>query len=77
MAIFVTGSTGYIGAHIVANLLEECGESLNLLVRAKNTEEARERLKGLEAEAIAALHPFGARAGALQEAARFVARRRS
>jgi farnesyl diphosphate synthase len=39
--------------------------------------EARERLKGLEAEAIAALHPFGARAGALQEAARFVAQRRS
>jgi farnesyl diphosphate synthase len=39
--------------------------------------EARERLKGLEAEAIAALRPFGARAGALQEAARFVARRRS
>ena len=38
---------------------------------------ARERLKGLEAEAIAALHPFGARAGALKEAARFVAHRRS
>jgi farnesyl diphosphate synthase len=38
---------------------------------------ARERLKGLEAEAIAALHPFGARAGALKEAARFVAQRRS
>ena len=44
MAIFVTGSTGYIGAHIVANLLDECGESLNLLVRAKNPQEARERL---------------------------------
>ena len=38
---------------------------------------ARERLKGLEAEAIAALRPFGARAGALKEAARFVAQRRS
>jgi farnesyl diphosphate synthase len=38
---------------------------------------ARERLKDLEAEAIAALHPFGARAAALKEAARFVARRRS
>jgi farnesyl diphosphate synthase len=38
---------------------------------------ARERLKDLEAEAIAALHPFGARAGALKEAARFVAQRRS
>ncbi|MGB6483868.1 MAG: SDR family oxidoreductase [Candidatus Acidiferrales bacterium] len=44
MAIFVTGSTGYIGAHIVANLLDECGEPLNLLVRAKNPQEARERL---------------------------------
>ena len=39
--------------------------------------EARERLKGLEADAIAALHPFGGRAGALKEAARFVAQRRS
>ncbi|MFZ0334378.1 MAG: SDR family oxidoreductase [Candidatus Acidiferrales bacterium] len=44
MAIFVTGSTGYIGAHIVANLFDECGESLNLLLRAKNPQEARERL---------------------------------
>jgi thioester reductase-like protein len=44
VAIFVTGSTGYIGAHIVANLLDECGESLNLLVRAKNQQEAHERL---------------------------------
>lgn len=44
MAIFVTGSTGYIGAHIVANLLSECDESLNLLVRAKNAAEGRERL---------------------------------
>ncbi|MGC1106867.1 MAG: SDR family oxidoreductase [Candidatus Acidiferrales bacterium] len=44
MAIFITGSTGYIGAHIAANLLDECGEPLNLLVRAKNPQEARERL---------------------------------
>jgi thioester reductase-like protein len=44
VAIFVTGSTGYIGAHIVANLLDECGEPLNLLVRARNPQEARERL---------------------------------
>jgi thioester reductase-like protein len=44
VAIFVTGSTGYIGAHIVANLLDECGEPLDLLVRAKNPQEARERL---------------------------------
>lgn len=44
MAIFITGSTGYIGAHVVANLLGECGEPLNLLVRAKTPQEARERL---------------------------------
>jgi thioester reductase-like protein len=44
MAIFITGSTGYIGAHIAANLLVECSEPLNLLVRAKNQQEARERL---------------------------------
>jgi len=44
VAIFVTGVTGYIGAHVVANLLEESGDSLNLLVRAKTSQEARERL---------------------------------
>lgn len=44
MAIFVTGATGYIGAHVAANLLEESGEPLNLLVRAKSEQEACERL---------------------------------
>lgn len=44
VAIFITGSTGYIGAHIASNLLEECSERLNLLVRAKSQQEARERL---------------------------------
>ncbi len=38
---------------------------------------ARRKLARLEAEAIAALQPFGARAAVLQEAARFVSRRRS
>ncbi len=44
MAIFLTGSTGYIGAHIAANLLERQGASLNLLVRAADAHEAEVRL---------------------------------
>jgi thioester reductase-like protein len=49
VAIFLTGSTGYIGAHIAANLLTEHGASLNLLVRARDAREAEERLwRGLQ-----------------------------
>jgi len=44
VAIFLTGSTGYIGAHIAANLLRDYGASLNLLVRAKDPQQAEERL---------------------------------
>lgn len=44
MAIFLTGSTGYIGAHVAANLLQEHGASLNVLVRARDTQEAELRL---------------------------------
>lgn len=44
MAIFVTGSTGYLGSYVVAGLLTGHADPLNLLVRAKNEEEARERL---------------------------------
>ena len=44
MAILLTGSTGYIGAHIAANLLSDHADPLNVLVRAKNPEEARGRL---------------------------------
>ncbi len=44
MAIFLTGSTGYIGAHVASNLLAEHGERLNLLVRARDEQEGRERL---------------------------------
>ena len=44
MATFLTGSTGYIGAHIAANLLEGSQEPLNLLVRARDDREARVRL---------------------------------
>src|ERR1700733_8529168 len=44
MAIFLTGSTGYIGAHVAANLLRDHGASLNVLVRAKDGGEAQGRL---------------------------------
>ena len=44
MAIFLTGSTGYIGAYVAANLLRDYGASLNLLVRARDAQEAEDRL---------------------------------
>ena len=44
VAIFLTGSTGYIGAYVAANLLSEHGASLNLLVRARDAHEAEDRL---------------------------------
>ena len=44
MAIFVTGSTGYLGSYLVAGLLREHRDPLNLLVRASSKQEARERL---------------------------------
>ena len=44
MAIFLTGSTGYIGAHIASILLDRHADRLNLLVRAKTEQEASERL---------------------------------
>ncbi|MBI3952020.1 MAG: SDR family oxidoreductase [Acidobacteria bacterium] len=44
MAIFITGSTGYLGAHVAANLLQDHTDSLNLLVRAKDQHEAEVRL---------------------------------
>ena len=44
MAIFLTGSTGYIGAHVAANLLDGHGASLNVLVRARDPREAQLRL---------------------------------
>ena len=46
MAIFLTGSTGYIGAHVAVNLLRDHGAPLNLLVRAREPQEAEERLWG-------------------------------
>jgi long-chain acyl-CoA synthetase len=44
VAIFLTGSTGYIGAHIATNLLTDHSDPLNLLVRARDEQEAHERL---------------------------------
>jgi thioester reductase-like protein len=44
VAIFLTGATGYIGAHIAANLLEGSAESLNVLVRGRAKKEAQARL---------------------------------
>jgi thioester reductase-like protein len=44
MAIFLTGASGYLGSYLTAGLLREHGEPLNLLVRAKSDQEARERL---------------------------------
>jgi thioester reductase-like protein len=44
VAIFLTGATGYIGAHVAANLLETHGAALNLLVRGKDPQDAATRL---------------------------------
>jgi thioester reductase-like protein len=44
MAIFLTGSTGYLGSYLAAGLFTEHRDRLNLLVRAKTDQEARERL---------------------------------
>jgi len=44
VAILLTGSTGYIGAHIASNLLTGHSDPLSLLVRARDQQEAHERL---------------------------------
>ena len=44
MAIFLTGSTGYIGAHVAANLLNRHSASLNVLVRGQDAEQSALRL---------------------------------
>ncbi len=44
MAIFLTGSTGYLGSYLVAGLFAGYPDKLNLLVRAKSEQAARERL---------------------------------
>jgi thioester reductase-like protein len=44
MAIFLTGSTGYLGSYLVAGLWTGHADRLNLLVRATSEPEAHERL---------------------------------
>jgi thioester reductase-like protein len=44
VAIFLTGSTGYIGAHVAANLLQDHDAALNLLVRARDAHDGELRL---------------------------------
>ncbi|MSO20475.1 MAG: NAD-dependent epimerase/dehydratase family protein [Acidobacteria bacterium] len=44
MAIFLTGSTGFVGSHIAAGLLDRSSEPLNLLVRARDDHDAELRL---------------------------------
>src|SRR5262249_17035291 len=44
MAIFLTGSTGYLGSYLAAGLFADHRDSLNLPLRAKSEEEAGERL---------------------------------
>ncbi|HWC77992.1 MAG TPA: SDR family oxidoreductase [Blastocatellia bacterium] len=44
MAIFITGSTGYLGAHVASELLKGHADSLNLLVRARDHREAEVRM---------------------------------
>jgi len=44
VAIFLTGATGYIGAHVAANLLDHHDASVNLLVRGRDPRDAELRL---------------------------------
>jgi thioester reductase-like protein len=44
MAIFLTGSTGYLGSYLATGLFRGYRDALNLLVRAKSQQEASERL---------------------------------
>lgn len=44
MAIFLTGGTGYIGAHVAANLLDRHDATVSLLVRGRDQRDAELRL---------------------------------
>jgi nucleoside-diphosphate-sugar epimerase len=43
VAIFLTGGTGYIGAHVAANLLDQHDATINLLVRGRDPRDAELR----------------------------------
>jgi thioester reductase-like protein len=44
MAVFLTGATGFLGSNIAAGLLERSNETLNVLVRARDDQDAELRL---------------------------------
>jgi nucleoside-diphosphate-sugar epimerase len=44
VAIFLTGSTGYIGAHVASNLLSQHDATVNVLVRGRDARDAELRL---------------------------------
>ena len=63
MAILLTGSTGYIGAHVAANLLRGHDATLNLLVRGRDPDRrAREGRSGEGAEKRRQRKPHGTQA---------------
>ena len=41
MAVFLTGSTGYIGSYLAASIAEQGLDSLNVLVRAAGSSRGR------------------------------------
>ena len=43
-AIFITGSTGYIGSYVATSLLNQSNQSLNLLIRAPSLLEGHKKL---------------------------------
>nr|WP_272914976.1 thioester reductase domain-containing protein [Paenibacillus dendrobii] len=43
--IFLTGATGFIGSHVLYDLLRETGSDIYCLVRAKTAEEAKDRIR--------------------------------